>query len=84
MICDGFMHEVYTLGFMPEVLSWKPGVPYVLETALNGTEADIIHGICMEIHSDYGNNGSLISDAIANGNLYRLMDAFLSYTQRPQ
>lgn len=84
MIYDGFMHEAYTLGFMPEVLSWKPGVPYILETALNGTEADIIHGICMEIRSDYGNNGSLISDAIANGNLYRLMDAFLSYTQRHQ
>lgn len=78
IIYDGFMKEAYKLGFMPEVLSWNPGVPYNPNKALNGSEADIIYGICMEIRSDYGNNGSLIHSAIANGNLYRLMDAFLS------
>lgn len=77
-IYDGFMHDA-ALGFMPEVLSWKAGSAYILESALNGTEADLIHGIFAEIRSDYGNNGSLIYHAIADGNLYRLMSAYLSY-----
>lgn len=83
-IYDGFMREAYKLGFMPEVLSWKPYSEYTLEAALNGTELDLLHGICLEIRSDYGHNGSLISHAIAEGNLYRLMSAFISYTQKPQ
>lgn len=83
-IYDGFMHEAHKLGFMPEVLSWKPYSAYSLDAALNGTEADIIHGICLEIHLDYGSNGALISHAIADGNLYRLMSAFLSRDQKPQ
>ncbi len=83
-IYDGFMREAYKLGFMPEVLSWKPYSAYSLEAALSGTEVDLLHGICLEIRSDYGSNGSLISHAIAEGNLYRLMSAFLSYNQKPQ
>lgn len=78
MIYSGFMKEAYTLGFMPKILSWKAGSAYSLDAAINGTDADIIHGICMEIRRDYGNNGTLISDAIADRNLYRLMRAFLS------
>lgn len=78
IIYDGFVKEAYELGFMPEILSWKPYGTYSLEAAINGTEADIIYGICLEIRGDYGSNGSLISDAIAAGNLYRLMRAFLS------
>ena len=79
-----FMHEAYILGIMPEVLSWKPYSAYVLETALTGTEEDLIYGICLEIRSDYGSNGALISHAIAEGNLYRLMSAYLSYNKKPQ
>lgn len=44
---------------------------------------DILHGICMEIRMDYGCSGSLIYSAIADGNLYRLMCAFLSVCQQP-
>lgn len=84
IIYDGFMQEAYGLGLMPEVLSRKPYSAYTLQAALNGTEFDLIHGICLEIRSDYGSNGSLISHAIGEGNLYRLMSAFLSYDQKPQ
>lgn len=84
MIYDGFMNEAYKLSFMTEILSWKPYSAYTLEAALSGTEADLIRGICLEIRSDYVSNGSLISRAIAGGNLYRLMSAFLSYDQKPQ
>lgn len=83
-IYDGFMHEAYALGFMPEVLAWKPYSAYQLESALAGTEEDLIHGICLEIRSDYGSNGSLIRRAIAEGNLYRLMRAYLSYNLKPE
>ena len=84
IIYDGFMHEAYELGFMPEILSWKANSVYTLESALNGTDADLMHGICSEIRSDYGCNGSLVYNAIANGSLYRLMSAYLSYMQNPQ
>lgn len=84
IIYDGFMHEAYELGFMPEILSRKANSVYTLESALNGTNADLMHGICAEIRSDYGCNGSLVYSAIANGNLYRLMSAYLSYMQNPQ
>ncbi|MGM9522184.1 MAG: ADP-ribosylglycohydrolase family protein [Oscillospiraceae bacterium] len=77
MIYEGFVKEAYALGFMPEVLAWKPYSAYSLESALTGTKADLIHGIFVEIRSDYGSNGSLISHAIADGNLYRLMSAWL-------
>lgn len=83
IIYGGFMQEAYKLGVMPEVLSWKPGAVYVPDEALNGTEADILNGICMEIRGDYGNNGSLINRAIGEGRLYRLMKAFLSYGPWP-
>ena len=81
MIYSGFMEEAYALGFMPKILSWKAGSAYSLEAAINGTDVDILHGIFMEIRSDYGSNGTLISHAIADGNLYRLMCAFLSVCQ---
>ncbi len=83
-IYDGFMQEAYKLGFMPEVLSWNLYSAYSVDTALNGTETDMIYGICSEIRSDYGCNGTLIHHSIANGNMYRLMSAFLSYTRKPQ
>lgn len=83
-IYDIFMKEAYALGFMPKILSQKASSAYSMEVAINGTEADILHGICMEIHSDYGYNGALISHAIASGNLYRLMHTFLSLGQQPQ
>ncbi len=81
IIYNEFMHDD-AIGIMPEVLSWKPD--YNLEAALNGTEADLIHGIFAEIRSDYGNNGSLIYHAIADGNLYRLMSAYLSCVSGPR
>lgn len=84
IIYDGFMQEAYGLGFMPEILSWKPYAIYSLVEALKGTEADILHGICMEIRGDYNCKGSLIYSAIGEGRLYRLMCAFLSYGQRPK
>lgn len=84
VIYDGFVHEAYALGFMPKVLSWKPCSAYQLESALTGAEEDLIHGICLEICADYGSKGSLISHAIADGNLYRLMSAYLSFVQKPQ
>lgn len=84
VIYDGFMHEAYTLGFMPKVLSRKSYATYQLERMLAGTDEDLIYGICMEIRGDYGNNGSLITHAIADGNLYRLMSAYLKTAQTPQ
>lgn len=78
MIYDGFMREAYQLDVIPKALSWYPDKPYSLEEALAGTEADLIRQICVEIRSDYGSNGSLIYRAIGEGNLYRLMQAFLS------
>jgi len=84
IIYNRFTLEAYELGFMPEAIKWKPVHTYTLEAALRGTEVDLIHGICVEIRSDYGCNGSLIYHAIANGNLYRLMSAYLSRADRPQ
>lgn len=84
IIYDGFMREAYELGFMTEILSRQANSVYTLESALNGTDADLMYGICAEIRSDYGCNGSLVYSAIANGNLYRLMSAYLSYMQNPQ
>ena len=69
LIYDGFMKEAYALGFMPKVLAWKQGSAYSLESVLNGTKADLLYGICMEIRSDYGCNGSLIYHTIASGRL---------------
>lgn len=82
LIYDGFMKEAYGLGFLPKVLAWKRDSVYSLKSALNGTKADLLYGICMEIRSDYGSNGSLINCAIAEGNLYRLMNAWLHYENR--
>lgn len=77
------MREAYALG-LPTVLSWKPYDAYKFESALVGTEEDLIYGICLEIRMDYANNSSLINDAFASGRLYRLMSAFLSYATIPQ
>ncbi len=81
VIRDGFIREAYD--FMPQVLSWKPYSSYQLEAALAGTADDLIFGICVEIRADYASNGTLISHAIAGGNLYRLMAAYLSLTPSP-
>ena len=78
------MHEAYALSIMPKVLSWKPYSAYQFESALAGTEEDLIYGICLEIRADYGSNGTLISHVIADGNLYRLMSTYLSFAQKPQ
>ena len=78
-IYDGFMREAYTLG-LPKVLAWKPYDTYRFEATLAGTAEDLIYGICLEIRMDYASNGSLINDAIANGRLFRLIKAFLSYS----
>ena len=82
LIYDGFMKEAYALAFMPKILAWRPYSAYSLESALAGTKADLIHGIFVEIRSDYGSNGSLIYHAIAEGNLYRLMSAWLHHENR--
>ena len=78
IIYDSFVKDAYQLPFMAEVLSRKEYSPYTLESALSGTEADLIHGIFVEIRSDYGSNGRLINRAIAEGNLYGLMKVYLS------
>lgn len=83
IIYHEFMTEAYHLGFMPQAVSWTKA-PYSAETALNGTDADLIGGIFAEIRQDYGCNGSLIYNAIAKGNLYRLMHEFLSREQMPK
>lgn len=83
VIYGDFMREAYDLG-LPIVLSWKHYDAYKFESALAGTEDDLIYGICLEIRMDYANNGSLINDALASGRLYRLMSAFLSYGTIPQ
>lgn len=80
IIYKEFMPEAYSLNFMPKVLSWKSVSSYTLNASLNGTEEDLMYGICAEIRMDYGYNGSLINHAIAKGNLYRLMNAYLSLT----
>lgn len=78
-IYNGFVEEAYALGIMPEVLAWKQKYAYSPELVLKGTKADLLYGICTEIRSDYGSNGSLIYRAIAEGNLYHLMNAWLCY-----
>ena len=83
IIYNEFMREAYNEGFLAKVLRGRPYSAYTLEAALEGTEEDLIYGICSEIRMDYGYNGSLINDAIANGSLYRLMRAYLSSEQTP-
>lgn len=82
-IYDGFMREAYALG-LPKVLAWKPYDTYRFEATLAGTAEDLIYGICLEIRMDYASNGSLINDAIANGRLFRLIKALLSYSAKPR
>lgn len=85
MIYDGFMKEAYALNIVsPEIIAHKPGYDYRLESALAGTKEDLIWAIAIEIRMDYGCNGSLVYSAIADGNLYRLMRAYLSPMQVPQ
>ena len=84
LIYNGFMKEAYTLGFLPKVLAWKPGSAYSLGSALCGTKADLLYGICMEIRADYGCNGALIYHAIASGSLYYLMNTLLHYEDKPE
>lgn len=84
LIYNGFMKEAYTLGFLPKVLAWKPGSAYSLRSALCGTKADLLYGICMEIRADYGCNGALIYHAIASGSLYYLMNTLLHYEDKPE
>jgi len=78
IIYGKFMKEAYDLDVMPKILVQSPYSSYSVETALAGNKFDVAYGICMEIRGDYGSNGSLIYSAIANGNLYRLMTAFLN------
>ena len=85
MIYDGFMKEAYALNIVsPAIIEHKPGYDYCLESALAGTKKDLIWAIAIEIRMDYGCNGSLVHRAIADGNLYRLMRAYLSPMQVPQ
>lgn len=78
MIYSSFMIEAYEIGFFPEVLNWRPYSDYTLESALQGSDADLIFGIFLEIRSDHFTEGSLIRYSIAEGNLYRLMSAYLT------
>jgi len=78
ILYEEFMEEAYKLDFMPQILSLKSYDTYNIEEVLVGNKLDVAYGICMEIRSDYGANGSLIYSAIANGNLYRLMKEFLN------
>lgn len=84
IIYDEFMAEAYRIGFMPIALSWRNDSHYTLNDALNGTVEDLICRISVEIRSDYHCNGSLINNAIGCGNLYRLMDAYLSKVRETQ
>lgn len=84
LIYNGFMKEAYTLGFLPKVLAWEPGSAYSLGSALCGTKADLLYGICMEIRADYGCNGELIYHSIASGSLYYLMNTLLHYEDKPE
>lgn len=77
IIYSGLLKDAYALPCMLEIFPAKTKAPYTLETALTGTEADQIYGILLEIRMDYASNGSLIYHSIAEGNLYRLMCAFL-------
>lgn len=77
IIYDHFLQEAYGLEFMPKVLQWQPYDAFSLEAALRGTAADLIYGIFLEIRADHWANGSLIERAIGDGNLYRLMKAYL-------
>ena len=78
IIYDSFVKDAYQLPFMADVLHQKAYSDYKFESALSGTDADLIHGIFVEIRSDYGSNGRLINRAIAEGNLYGLMKVYLS------
>lgn len=84
IIYDKFVKDAYRLQCMQDAHACLINVPYTLESALKGSETELIRGIWLEIRSDHQSNGSLIAHAIADGKLYRLMDAYLSYVQRPQ
>ena len=84
IIYDSFVKEAYQLPFMDEVLHQKAYSDYKFESALNGTAEDLIHGIFVEIRSDYGSNGRLINRAIAEGNLYGLMKVYLSQVNKAE
>ena len=78
IIYSDLVKDAYALPFIQEILSAKTKAPYTLETAIAGTQADQILGILLEIRMDYASNGSLIYRSVAEGNLYRLMCAFLA------
>ncbi len=77
IIYDKLMKEAYDLDIMPDILRSNQNGSYSEEKAIKGSKFDIAYGICMEIRSDYWNNGSLVYSGIAEGSLYRLMKAFL-------
>lgn len=66
--------------FSQQVLSWRPYSDYQFETALAGTEEDLIHGIFAEVWADAV---SWRYRSIADGNLYLLMNTYLSFTPPP-
>lgn len=74
--------EAYQTGFFGQVLSSKPYDAYSLAETLDGTKADLMYGIFLEIRMDYSGGDYLIPSAIAKGRLYRLMKTYLEYDAR--
>lgn len=77
ILYDDFMKEAYELGVMQKILADESCHGYTFHAALDGTKRDLMYGIFFEIRMDYGSNGYLISNAIGNGKLYRLMEALV-------
>lgn len=76
LIYDEFMKEVCELPFFVQYLNKADyGRDYVKR--MNGSKSELIIGLFVEIRGDYGSNGSLINYSIAEGRIYRLMEAYL-------
>jgi hypothetical protein len=76
--------EIGNIGFYGQVLSSKDYGKYALVEALDGTKADLMYGIFLEIRLDYSDGNYLIPQALAKGRLYRLMKAYLEYDAKEE
>lgn len=75
IIYNEFMHEAYST-FMSRYRAEKN------ESESEHTEAGIIRAMTTAIRFDYWCNGGLINSSIASGQLYRLMEKYLSIAQQ--
>lgn len=72
---DGFVKEAYSLSVFKEYILYAENRGLNYEQALNGTDKQLAAYLMYEIKSD--RSGSLISEAIAQGRIYKIMNNYL-------